>query len=151
MSDSASASPSRVAPRLEDFPYRAADIIRFGDHDHQNHVNNVVFATYFESGRVHFMRDTFGGLMFGARNFVVGRLEINYLRELHWPGTVEIGVGVERIGRSSVTYAEGVFHDGVCAAYGRTTMVLIERATRASSPLTEDILERLRANQMRNA
>jgi acyl-CoA thioester hydrolase len=135
--------------RLEDFPHKAIDIIRLGDLDHQNHVNNAVFATYFETGRVNFMRDVFGGLRFGERNFVVARLEINYLRELHWPGMVDVCTGVERIGSSSVTYAQAAFHAGECAASGRTTMVLIDRATRRSSPLTEDILNLLRANQMR--
>jgi acyl-CoA thioester hydrolase len=141
--------PGRAAPLPDDFPHRAMEIVRLGDLDHQNHVNNAVFATYFETGRVHFMRDVFGGLRFGGRNFVVARLEINYLRELHWPGTLEVCTGVERIGGSSVTYAQATFHEGICAASGRTTMVFIDRNTRRSTPMTDDILERLRANRMR--
>ncbi|HEX2215127.1 MAG TPA: thioesterase family protein [Xanthobacteraceae bacterium] len=149
MNDATSAAPVRAAPRLEDFPHRALDIIRLGDLDHQNHVNNAVFATYFETGRVNFMRDVFGGLRFGDKNFVVARLEINYLRELHWPGMVDVCTGVERIGTSSVTYAQAAFHEGVCAASGRTTMVFIDHATRRATPMTDDILKRLRAQQMR--
>jgi acyl-CoA thioester hydrolase len=140
-----------AALRLEDFPHGADDIIRLGDLDHQNHVNNAVFATYFETGRVNFMRDVFGGLRFGDKNFVVARLELNYLRELHWPGKVRIGTGVERIGKSSVTYAQATFCEGVCAASGRTTMVFIDRATRRSTPLEPEIVERLEAMRMRNA
>lgn len=142
--------PAPSVPRPENFPHQAPDIIRLGDLDHQGHVNNAVFATYFETGRVGFMHDVFGGLRFGDKNFVVARLEINYLRELHWPGQVEAMTGVERIGSSSVTYAQAVFHAGVCAASGRTTMVFIDRASRRSTPLLDEIVARLRANMMKS-
>jgi acyl-CoA thioester hydrolase len=148
LNDTASA-PTRHSPRIEDFPHKAMEIVRLGDLDHQNHVNNAVFATYFETGRVHFMRDTFGGLRFGDKNFVVARLELNYLRELHWPGTLDVCTGVERIGGSSVTYAQATFHNGECAASGRTTMVFIDRNTRRSTPMTDDILALLRAKMMK--
>ncbi len=141
--------PAPSAPKLEYFPHRATDIIRLGDLDHQNHVNNAVFATYMETGRVNFMRDVFGGLRFGDRGFVVARLEINFLKELHWPGTVDACTGVERIGTSSVTYAQAVFHDGECAASGRTTMVFTDRGARRSTPMPPEILERLRGMMMR--
>jgi acyl-CoA thioester hydrolase len=141
--------PAPSTPKLEDFPHKAADIIRLADLDHQGHVNNAVFATYFETGRVALMHEAFGGLRFGDKIFVVARLEINYLRELHWPGQVDACTGVERIGSSSVTYAQAVFHDGACAASGRTTMVFIDRATRRSTPMSEDIVARLKAHMVR--
>jgi acyl-CoA thioester hydrolase len=148
LNDSATKPPT-AAPRLEDFPHHAADIIRLGDLDHQGHVNNAVYATYFETGRVNFMRDTFGGLYFGDRNFVVARVEINYLRELHWPGNVVPATGVERIGTASVTYAQAVFHDGECVASGRTTMVMIDRATRHPTAIEPEMRAKLAAQMMR--
>ena len=149
MNDTAPVAATRGAPRIEDFPHRAMDVIRLGDLDHQGHVNNAVYCTYFETGRVHFMRDVFGGLRFGDRNFVVARVEINYLRELHWPGTLDCCTGVERIGASSVTYAQATFHEGVCAASGRTTMVFIDRTTRRSTPMSDDIVALLRGKMVR--
>ena len=56
-------------PRLEDFPYRLSDNVRFADLDPNQHVNNAVYATYFETGRVTLMKDrSFGrpGLDDGA-------------------------------------------------------------------------------------
>jgi acyl-CoA thioester hydrolase len=38
---------SDAAPRLEDFPYRLSDNVRFADLDPNGHVNNAVYATYF--------------------------------------------------------------------------------------------------------
>ena len=141
--------PAAAVPRLEDFPHRAMEIVRLGDLDHQGHVNNAVFATYLETGRVHFMRDVFGGLRFGDRGFVVARLEINFLKELHWPAALEACTGVERIGTSSVTYAQAVFRDGECAAAGRTVMVFTDRATGRSVPMDAETIARLKEQMMR--
>lgn len=145
----ASGKPLPKELRLDNFPHHAPDIIRLGDLDHQSHVNNAVFATYFETGRVMLIREIFGGLQSGGKGFVVARLEINYLRELHWPGDVTVGTALERVGRSSVTYAQAVFAGENCAAHGRTVMVLIDKQTRASAPIPEDILRKLEPYRLR--
>jgi acyl-CoA thioester hydrolase len=49
-------APVNRAPQLADYPHRVTEIIRYGDLDPQGHVNNAVFATYFESGRVAVFR-----------------------------------------------------------------------------------------------
>ena len=51
-------APSRLdtTPRLEDYPFRLGDNVRFGDTDPNQHVNNAVYATYFETGRVTLMK-----------------------------------------------------------------------------------------------
>jgi len=59
VNDASMAAPrqTRVLPELSRFPGRTRDIIRFGDLDPQGHVNNTVFATFFETGRVAFLRE----------------------------------------------------------------------------------------------
>ena len=137
--------PVKPIPRLEDFPIRVGDIVRLGDLDHQGHVNNAVFATYFESGRVGLIYDKENGLQVPGATSVVARLEIDFLGELNWPGTVEIGTAVEEIGRSSYRFVHALFNDkGSCAATGRSTMVLIDRETRRSRPLPPELIDRLR-------
>ncbi len=42
-------------PTLEDFPHRTFDKLRYGDTDRQGHVNNAVFATFLETGRVEML------------------------------------------------------------------------------------------------
>ena len=54
---------SDATPRLEDFPYRLSDNVRFADLDPNQHVNNAVYASYFETGRVTLMKDRSYGLM----------------------------------------------------------------------------------------
>src|ERR1041385_5587090 len=138
----AATKPARVLPQLSQFPGRTHDIIRFGDLDPQGHVNNTVFATFFETGRVAFLREPGNALSPTGTTSVLARLDISFLKELHWPGSVEIGTGIAEIGRSSFTFLQAIFHEGACAATARATMVMIDAATRRSRPLPEVALDR---------
>ncbi len=133
----------RIVPKLEQFPGRTPDIIRFADLDPQGHVNNTIFATFFETGRVMFLREPGNALSPPGTTSVLARLDINFLREMHWPGTVEIGTGIEQIGRSSYTFLQAVFHEGACAGTGRATMVMIDMETRKARPLPDEVIARL--------
>jgi acyl-CoA thioester hydrolase len=140
---------ARVVPRQEQFPGQATDTIRFGDLDPQGHVNNTVFSTYFETGRVMFLREPGNMLSPPGTTSVLARLDINFLKELHWPGTVEIGVATAEIGRSYYSFAQALFRDGVCVATARASMVLIDAQTRRARPLPQEMIARLEAFRMR--
>ena len=141
--------PHSAPPRLADFPRRGTDTIRFADCDPQGHVNHAKFATYMETSRAAIIRDPTHPLLVEGATSVMVRLEINYLRELHYPGTVEIGSAVNEIGRSSFVFSHALYRgDGQCAATGRVTMVLIDRAMRRSRRLPPELIERLKALQM---
>ena len=73
-------APARLnpTPRLEDFPYRLNDNVRFGDLDPNQHVNNAVYATYFETGRVTLMKDRSLGLMPEGLAWIMVRLDIHF-------------------------------------------------------------------------
>ena len=145
MDDQPSARPARLSWRLEQFPGQTRDIIRFGDLDPQGHVNNTVFATYFETGRVMLLREPRNLLNPPGATSVLARLDINFLREMHWPGEVTIGTGTTRIGRSSYTFLQAIFQDGQCAATADATMVMIDATTRKARPLPEHVVARLEA------
>jgi len=142
--------PRPALPRIEDFPIRVPDIIRFADMDRQGHVNNAVYPTYFETGRVGIIYDPHDGLQVEGCTTVLARIEIDFLKELHWPGTVEIGTAIAEIRRSSYVFAQAIFNEGVCAARARSTMVLIDRSTRKARPLPQELiatLDRLRMKE----
>ena len=148
-------SPEKSArpalPRIEDFPIRVPDTIRFADMDRQGHVNNAVYPTYFETGRVGVIYDPQEGFQVEGCTTVLARIEIDFLKELRWPGTVEIGTAIAEIGRSSYVFAQALFHEDVCAARARSTMVLIDRATRRARPLPDELVAKLKKWQMTGA
>ena len=126
-------------PRLEDFPYRLTDNVRFADLDPNNHVNNAVYATYFETGRVTLMKDTSFGLMPDGLAWIMVRLDIHFRAELKWPNAIEMGLGVSRFGRTSVTFDQVVFSETRCVASSQSVSVLIDETTRRPVPLTDEI------------
>ncbi len=83
------------------------DVLRFADTDRLGHVNNAAFATFCESGRVAFIWDPDAPLAQPGRAFVIVRLVIDFRAELHWPGAVDIGSTVLRIGNRSFTLGRG--------------------------------------------
>ena len=129
-----------AAPRLEDFPYRLTDNVRFADLDPNNHVNNAVYASYFETGRVTLMKDRSYGLMPPGFAWIMVRLDMHFRAELRWPGTIEMGLGVSKFGRTSVTFDQVVFSEGVCVASAQSISVLLDETTRKPTPLTEEII-----------
>jgi acyl-CoA thioester hydrolase len=143
VSDPSSTRPRRPLPRLADFPHRVTDIIRYADLDPQGHVNNAVFATYFETGRVAMFRNPDLGIGMPGGTFILVRAEIDFMHELRWPGMVEIGTALAEFGRTSFKVAQVIFNDDACAASGRFTMVLVDQTTRRPRPLTEDVIARL--------
>jgi acyl-CoA thioester hydrolase len=138
-------APARLdsTPRLEDFPYRLTDNVRFADLDANQHVNNAVYATYFETGRVTLMKDRSLGMMPDGLAWIMVRLDIHFRAELRWPGVIELGLGVSKLGRTSVTFDQVVFSQGRCVASARSITVLIDELTRKPTPLTPEIIANL--------
>jgi acyl-CoA thioester hydrolase len=135
-------APARLdsTPSLEDFPYRLTDNVRFADLDPNQHVNNAVYATYFETGRVTLVKDRSFGLMPPGLGWMLVRLDIHFRAELRWPGTIEMGLGVAKFGRTSVTFDQVVFSQGRCVASAQSVTVLIDASTRKPTPLTGEII-----------
>jgi acyl-CoA thioester hydrolase len=129
----------RAAPLLEDFPYRLTDNVRFADLDPNSHVNNAVYATYFETGRVTLMKDPAYGLVPDGLAWIMVRLDIHFRAELTWPNAIEMGLGVSRFGRTSVTFDQVVFCEGRCVASSQSVSVLIDDVTRRPVPLTDGV------------
>jgi acyl-CoA thioester hydrolase len=132
-----------TTPRLEDFPYRLSDNVRFADLDPNQHVNNAVYASYFETGRVTLMKDRSFGLMPEGLAWMLVRLDIHFRAELRWPGTIELGLGVAKFGRTSVTFDQVVFSQGKCVASAQSVNVLIGEGSRKPTPLTAEIVANL--------
>jgi acyl-CoA thioester hydrolase len=131
------------ALKWADFPLCTFDKIRYADTDRQGHVNNAVFHTCFETGRVELVYDPQKPLYDPDGSFVIAHANVDYVGEIHWPGTVEIGTGIARIGTSSIRVLQGLFQDGTLVATSETVIVHVDQTTKKSKPLSEDTRESL--------
>jgi acyl-CoA thioester hydrolase len=113
-----------------------SETLRFSDTDMIGHVNNVAYAALLESGRTLYTRRASFPRFASNQLLVLARIEIDYRRELHWPNTVDIGTRLSRIGTASFVLGQGIFLGDACITTGRSTLVMIDRNTRRSVPLS---------------
>lgn len=113
--------------------------VRYSDIDAMGHVNNAVYATYFEQAR----RDYFDRLLgadLSREGAVLATISIDYERPIelrHAPVTVAIEV--PRVGTSSIPMSYEVTRgDGELAATGETVQVAYDRDAGEPYPLPEE-------------
>jgi acyl-CoA thioester hydrolase len=127
------------------YAFWTRDTVRFSDIDRYRHINNVAIATYCETGRVEFAEALWPGSTAGeGTGWVIVRLTVSYVAQAHYPGHVEIGTRVERVGRTSCGIGQGLFKDGVCFATSEAVLVWIDPSGQAA-PFPEALETRLRA------
>ena len=111
------------------YPFFVPETVRYRDCDTQGHVNNAVYATYFEIGRGTARRQAtrlHGGRPKNAAS-VVARQVINYHFPLEPQARIDIGSGLLRIGRTSFTWGIAVFLGDKCAASGEVVQVVLDK------------------------
>lgn len=123
------------SPRTR-LPFHTQEKLRFGDQDIQGHINNAVYSTLFECNRVAFQTTQKCLILDPNQVVVVAAISIDFRRELHWPATIEIRLGVARIGRSSFDFSQEIWLGDSLISAARSTQVIIDRATRVAIPMT---------------
>lgn len=131
--------------QLDQFPFITLDKIRYRDTDRQGHVNNAVFGTYFETGRVELLYNANNGFLSLNCSFVVAKVTLELIQEIHWPGKVDIGTGILRIGNSSLVVGANLYQDGKLVATSETIVVQVNNETHRSQVLLEASKERFHA------
>ena len=86
---------------------------RWKDNDVYGHVNNVEYYSYFDTVINMFLIGE-GGLDIHRGNAIglCAESHCRFLGELTFPGTVDAGLRVEKLGNSSVRYGIGLFRAG---------------------------------------
>lgn len=106
-----------------DFPIVTFDKVRYADTDRQGHVNNALFATFLETGRVELLYNSEKPLMSVSGEFVIASLNLSFLGEIQWPGEVKIGTYISRVGNSSIHIRQALFQKSHCVAKAETVVV----------------------------
>jgi acyl-CoA thioester hydrolase len=133
----------------DSFPFWSRDRIRFADLDINGHVNNIAFAVYCESGRVHFRETLTARPKPGEKtDFVVLKVSITYIQQGYYPGEVDIGTRVLKLGNSSCTMGQGLFCDGDCIGTAETIWVYTDQ-TAGKSMTMPDKMRNLLSPYMR--
>ena len=126
------------------YPYFRRVIARFSDMDAERHLNNVALASFYEDGRVSFLRDM--KALAPDMRFVIAHISISYLAEAHYPGDYEVGLGATRFGTKSFDIGCGLFIGDKCVGVCDTTQVTI--GATGTIPLPMALEQALRVRQL---
>jgi len=127
--------PFRYDP--ERYPLQVRILARYADVDPLWHINNVAIAQYYEEARVSTTMLVMGGRRVASpegERILIAHQSIDYLREATYPGSLEIGIGVLRIGRSSFRYGMAMFQDGACVSVSEAVLVYADAQGPATLP-----------------
>lgn len=137
-------SHETLQPR--DFPVLRHMSTRWADNDHYGHINNVVYYEFFDTAVNGWLMATSS---LDIRRLpaigVVAETSCRYLRELAYPTDIAVGIRLERLGTSSVTYRLAIFEttpDGCnpeACAIGRFVHVYVDAQTRRPVPIPEQV------------
>jgi acyl-CoA thioester hydrolase len=127
--------PYRLDP--DRYPLKVRILARYADVDPLWHINNVAVAQYYEEARVSATMMVMGGKRIPTptgERILIAHQSIDYLREATYPGALEIGIGVLRIGRSSYRYGMAMFQDGACVSVSEAVLVYADAHGPAALP-----------------
>jgi acyl-CoA thioester hydrolase len=108
------------------------------DNDTYGHVNNVTYYSYFDTVvNEHLIRAGALDIRDGDAIGIVVETACRFHKPLSFPETIDAGLRVARIGRSSVAYEIALFRGGDddAAATGRFVHVWVDRAQRRPIPV----------------
>jgi acyl-CoA thioester hydrolase len=113
---------------------------RWADNDVYGHVNNIVYYQWFDTAVNQWLIAQ--GLLDIAHGDQIGLVVetgCSYFTPFSFPGDVDVGLAVERLGTSSVTYRLGIFAAGSSepSAQGQFTHVYVDRENRRPAALPD--------------
>ncbi len=114
---------------------------RWMDNDAYNHVNNVIYYSWFDSAVNSFLIEH--GLLDVEHGQIIGLVVesgCRYGRPISFPEPVTAMLRVGHLGTSSIRYEIGLFTDNQvdAAAEGHFTHVYVDRTSRRPVPLPQD-------------
>jgi len=124
------------------FRFKTRIPLRWGDQDAMGHVNNARFLTYFEEARIGFFEEVGASVGSGAlagQAPILAKIECTFAQQLRWPGTIEVGVRVARIGTKSFVVSHAVAQAGrdSLVAHGDAVIVWFDYDAQTTVPVPD--------------
>ncbi len=125
--------------------------VRWGDMDAFGHVNNVQYMRYLESARVAYLEAVLRQRMDSSgESIVLADIQCSFLRQLHYPATIEVGSRVIGIGKSSFQLGCAIYLKGEQqpAATSKAVLVWFDFARQRSQPVPAAVRKTIMAYEM---
>ncbi|MFC5179135.1 acyl-CoA thioesterase [Nocardioides taihuensis] len=128
MTDASAPRPPR--PTRADFVHWERVTTRWADIDVYGHMNNARYFELIDTVVNNHLAEAIGRDVRGLDAIgVVAEVSCRYFAEVGYPDPVDVGVVVDRVGRSSVVYRVGLFQgEEYAAAEGRFVHVYVDNS-----------------------
>ena len=122
-------------------PVRRPFSTRWNDNDQYGHVNNTVYYEAMDTAVNAWMIENAGLDPQGDAIALCAASSCEFLAPASFPEPLEVGIGVERVGTTSVTWALAILRAGEDApiATGRFVHVFVDAAARRPTPVPASI------------
>ena len=116
--------------------------VRYSEIDAQGHVNNANYLSYFEVGRVEWLRDagfSYKEMERRGFGFVVVEALVRYRRAAYFDDELEIQTGISNLSRASVSFSYEVLRGADLLATGHTRHAYVDLASGKPVRMPDDL------------
>lgn len=130
------------------YPVRRPFSTRWRDNDQYGHLNNVVYYEAMDTAVNAWMIAEAGLDPAGSEIAIVVASSCEYRAPSSFPEPLEVGIGVERLGSTSITWALGILRpaEDEPIAVGRFVHVFVDAATRRPVPIPAAVRDAVTAH-----
>lgn len=123
------------------FRVREPFATRWSDNDQYGHLNNTVYYLAMDTAVNAWMIRTGGLDPHGDVIAMCAASSCEFHASASFPEPLTVGIGIERIGTTSITWALGILRGEEQIATGRFVHVFVDAATRRPAPIPAGILD----------
>ena len=124
----------------EEFRHRLR--VRYGECDPQGVVYFARYADFVDIGMTELWRERigpYGDMVEAGSDMVVAELQLRYRGSARFDDELDVVVGVDRLGETSLTCGWRIERDGETLVEGTIRQVCIDPETKAKKPLPVDV------------
>ncbi|MBU1308690.1 MAG: acyl-CoA thioesterase [Gammaproteobacteria bacterium] len=116
---------------------------RFADTDALGHINNTVFAVWFEGARLPVFKIFTPELNLQHWPLIVASVKLDYHAQTHYGTEVELRTFISRIGSSSFDVYQEAWQNGVKTVSGTAVMVQFDYVSSKAIAITPEQKQQL--------
>lgn len=137
-------------PARSDFSHVTRIVVRWGDMDTLGHVNNAKFFTYDEQARLEYFQ-LFDGVvpgMWTQQGLILAKLGCDFLQQLHYPATLDVGLRISRFGRSGMETVGAMFEGERLVAVTAGVVVWFDYQLQKTAPIPDAVKALIRQREV---
>jgi acyl-CoA thioester hydrolase len=135
---------------MKGFPLTITTKVMWGDMDSLGHVNNTRFFRWFEQARIEYFEKVAETALTGKSKVgpILAHTSCDFIRPVHHPEELEIGVRVIKVGDTSVAMEYAVTAVGApdtAIARGAAVLVMYDYGSMQKVRVPDDVRKRIEA------